>query len=78
MYIFTKFQIEHWGPFRTQNGPYLFTLLGHALNIFENMSNNIFKPCSHIQLNTQNPNPIFKLTIYYTKYTNNAKILSKF
>ena len=25
---------------------------------------NIFKPCSHIQKNTQNPNPIFKITIY--------------
>ena len=27
--------------------------------------------------NTQNPNPIFKITIYCTKYTNNAKIHSK-
>ena len=33
-----------------------------------------FKPCSHIELNTQNPNTIFKITIYCTKYTKNAKI----
>ena len=29
---------------------------------------------AHIESNTQNPNPIFKITIYYTKYTKNTKI----
>ena len=28
---------------------------------------NTFKVCSHIQKNTQNPNPIFKITICFTK-----------
>ena len=41
------------------------------------MSKKIFKPCSHTQSNTQSPNPIFKIPIYCTKYTQNAKILSK-
>ena len=41
------------------------------------MSKSIFKVCSHVQKNTQNPNPIFKITIYYTKYTQNAKLHSK-
>ena len=27
----------------------------------------LFKVCSHIELNTQNPNPIFKITICFTK-----------
>ena len=40
-------------------------------------SKNVFNLCSHIELNTQNPNPIFKITIYYTKQTNNTQILSK-
>ena len=39
---------------------------------------NTFNLCSHIELNTQNPNPIFKITIYYTKYTKNVKIHSNF
>ena len=30
-------------------------------------SKNIFNLCSHIELNTQNPNPIFKITICFTK-----------
>ena len=42
------------------------------------MSKNIFTPCSHIQKNTHNPNPIFKITIYCTEYTKNAKQLSGF
>ena len=33
------------------------------------MSKNIFKVCSNIQNNTQNPNTIFKITICFTKYT---------
>ena len=45
----------------------LFTLLGHLLNIFEKMSKTFFKPCYHIEFNTTNPNPIFKITIYCTK-----------
>ena len=37
---------------------------------------NVLKPCSHIQAKTQNPNTIFRITIYCTKYTNNTKRLS--
>ena len=37
----------------------------------EQMSNNSFKVCSHMQKSTQNPNPIFEITTYYTKQTNN-------
>ena len=58
---------------------YIFPILGVDKFRFwggRTMSNNIFKVCSHIQKNTQNPNPIFKITINYTKDTNNAKILS--
>ena len=44
--------------------------------LFRKMIKNTFKPCSHIRSTTQNPNPVFKITIYYTKYTNNVKILS--
>ena len=42
------------------------------------MFKNTFDICSHIQKNTQNPNPMFKITIYYTKQTNNAKMHSNF
>ena len=55
----------------------LLTLLGHFWIFLEQISKTFFEPCSHIQSNTQNPNPIFKTTIYCTKYTNNAKIYSK-
>ena len=62
--------------FRTKNPRY-----ENCLHFWENVrfweSKNIFNLCSHIELNTQNPNTISKITIYYTKYTNNAKILSK-
>ena len=54
----------------------LFTLLWHFLKNDENKSKTHFKQCSHIELNTQIPNPIFKITIHYTKYTKHAKILS--
>ena len=30
--------------------------------MFEHMSKHIFKPCSHIEFNTTNPNPILKIT----------------
>ena len=33
-------------------------------------SNNIFNPCSYIELNTQNPNPILKFAICFTKTQN--------
>ena len=46
------------------------------LKIFENMFTNTFKPCYHIELNTQNPNTIIKITICYTKYPQNVKTLS--
>ena len=48
----------------------LCTLLGH-----------VFKKShistSHIQKKTPNPNIIFKISVYSTKYTNDTKILSK-
>ena len=42
------------------------------------MSTNIFNLCSHLEINIQNPNTVFKITIYRTKQTNNAKIHTKF
>ena len=39
---------------------------------------NTFKVCSHIQKNRQYPNPVFKIIIYKTKYTQNAKTHFKF
>ena len=32
----------------------------------------------YIELDTTNPNPIFRIMIHYTKHTNNAKMLSIF
>ena len=59
----------------------LFALLGHFLicflNFVEKMFKTTFNPCS-IELNTQNPNTIFKIQIYYTEYTKHAKIHSNF
>ena len=64
------------GPFRTPNPKQsqnkwsvrkLFTLLRHFLNIFEEMFKNTLKLCSHIELNTPNPNTIFKITTYCKK-----------
>ena len=49
---------------------------GTFLETIENMSKNAFNLCSHIELDTQNPNPIFKIKIYYTKHSQYAKILS--
>ena len=46
--------------------------------MFEQMFENTFKPCSHTESNTQNPNTLFKITIYCIKYTQNTKTLSKF
>ena len=45
---------------------------------FRNMSKNAFKPCHHIEFNTTNSNPIFKITISFKEYARNAKILSIF
>ena len=50
---------------------------GIVFDLLSKMSKNIFKICSYIQKNTQNPNAIFKITTYCTKYTPNAKILSQ-
>jgi hypothetical protein len=36
-------------------------------------SKNIFKPCHHIEFNTQNPNPILKITIPFTKTPTKTK-----
>ena len=47
-------------------------------DFFEKISRNTFKPCSHIESSTTNPNPIFKITIYFTKYTQHANICSFF
>ena len=55
----------------------LFTLLGLVWNLLEHMFKRMFKPCFHIELNTQNPNTIFQISIYCTNYTQNAKILSR-
>ena len=51
----------------------LFTLLGHFSKMSK-ISNNVFKICSYIQKKTQNPIIASKITIYNTKYANNAKI----
>ena len=40
-------------------------------------SNNNFKPCHHIEFNTQNPNPIFKITISFTKTPKKPKHFRK-
>ena len=45
---------------------------------FERLSKHILNPCSHIEFNTQNPNPIIKIPLYCTKYPQHAKILSNF
>ena len=66
------------GPFRTQILKKLqkyfvrklFTLLG------KNQTITLF-PTSYIQKKTPNQNIIFKISIYYTKYTKNTKIHSK-
>ena len=42
------------------------------------MFNHSFKPWSHIELNITNPNTIFKITVYCTKYTKHAQSLSNF
>ena len=63
------------GPFRIPNPPKyqknLSTEIVHTsvsffcfLKMFENMFNNSFNLYSHIQSNTQIPNPIFKITVY--------------
>ena len=44
------------------------TTTGHDDDDDGKMSKNIFKPCSHIEFNTTNPNTIFKITICFTKY----------
>ena len=41
-------------------------------------SRNIFNLCSHMELNTQNPNPIFKITICFTKTLNTPKCFRTF
>ena len=55
----------------------LFTLLCF-FEFFEKMFKNTSNLCSNIQWNTTNPNTIFKITVYYTKYTKNAKKHSNF
>ena len=39
----------------------------------EQMSKHIFKPCHQIEFNTTNPNPIFKITISFTKTSKKSK-----
>ena len=51
--------------FTIENGLYVYAKVTNV-HTSENSfgyfsSNNIFKPCSYIQSNTQNPNPIFKI-----------------
>ena len=43
---------------------------------YRKMLKDIIKVCSHIQKNAQNPNTIFKISIYCEKYNNNNTILS--
>ena len=52
----------------------MFTLLGHLLKKCQHMSNSIFKLCSYIQKNRTNPNTVFKITIYNTKYTKHVNM----
>ena len=68
------------GPFRTK---LLDTKTVHTSgNKFDfgcrKMSKNIFKVCSHIQKNTKNPNPIFKIAIYFTKTPKMPKYFANF
>ena len=62
------------GPFRTNNPQHIPQNIScencsHFWKTFRfvcrNMLKQIIGVCSHIQKNTQNPNPIFKKTIYY-------------
>ena len=60
----------------------LFTLLGFFSilggRIFDFLeSKNIFNPCLYIEFNTQNPNPIFKITIPFTKTPKKPKHFRK-
>ena len=41
-------------------------------------SKHTFNICPYIQKNTQNPNTVFKITIYNTKYTKHTKHISNF
>ena len=71
------------GPFRTNNPPKSpkiskqrsYENCSHFWKIekSQNISKHMFKPCSYILLNTQNPNTIFKTIIYCTKCTQNTK-----
>ena len=51
-----------------------FSILGGSEIDFGGRKNfkNTFNPCSHIELDTQNP--IFKITVYCTKHTKNTNI----
>ena len=58
----------------------MFDFGGQTNSIFgvEKCRKQIFNLCSHIQKNTQNPTPIFKISIYCTKYTKHVKTHSFF
>ena len=74
------------GPRRTKNPKHLKKVIRAKIvhtsgTCFEQISKHLkqmFKPCSHIEFNTTNPNPTFKISFFYTQYTNNAKMLSNF
>jgi hypothetical protein len=60
----------------------LFTLLGFfrfwGVDFFDFLeSKNIFNPCLYIEFNTQNPNPILKITIPFTKTPKKPKHFRK-
>ena len=55
---------------------HIFVFLGVVIFRFWG-SENIFNLCSHIELNTQNPNPIFKITISFTKTPQMPKYFRK-
>ena len=60
----------------------MLTFVGHCFLFAREFVEQMFKIslnlCSHIQSNTQNPNTIFKISIYCTKQTTNAKTHSNF
>ena len=60
----------------------LFTLLGKfsiwGVDFFDFLvSKNIFNPCLYIEFNTENPNPILKITISFTKTPKKPKHFRK-
>ena len=66
------------GPFRTNNPKNIFRNISYdnSSHFWDTFSKNHIRSTSYIQKKTQNPNTVFKILVYNTKYTNNAKTLS--